>query len=128
MMQEIMVALDGSDKGKRALSVALALAEIADTGVHLVRVVRPLTERILNQVELLGLDPKNAPLRRDAEEELVSIAGDLTMRSPRPVSWEVLEGSDVAVTIDRVFSWRLIALTAVSRAMRVFPKKVDAAR
>lgn len=102
MTQEIMVALDGSDKGRRALSVALALADIADTGVHLVRVVQPLTERILNQVELLGLDPKNAPLHREAEEELVSIAGDLTMRSPRPVSWEVLEGADVALTIDRV--------------------------
>ena len=102
MTREIMVALDGSDKGKRALSVALALAEIADTGVHLVRVVRPITERILNQVELLGLDPRNAPLRREAEEELVSIARDLTMQSPRALSWEVLEGSDVAVTLDRV--------------------------
>ncbi|HKN66109.1 MAG TPA: universal stress protein [Gemmatimonadaceae bacterium] len=102
MTHEIMVALDGSDKGRRALSVALGLAEIADTGVHLVRVVRPITERILNQVELLGLDPKNAPGRREAEEELVSIVRDLTMRSSRALSWELLEGADVAVTLDRV--------------------------
>lgn len=102
MTHEIMVALDGSDKGRRALSVALALAEIADSGVHLVRVVKPITERIRNQVELLGLDARNAPQRREAEEELVSIARDLTMRSPRAVSWEVLEGADVAVTLDNV--------------------------
>ena len=96
MTNPIMVALDGSDKGKRALPVALALADIADTGLHLVRVIAPISERITNQAALVGLDAKKAPRRREAEEELVQSAQGLTTQSRRAVSWEVLEGADVA--------------------------------
>lgn len=102
MTNPILVALDGSDKGQRALPVSLALADIADTGLHLVRVISPLPERIANQAALVGLDPTKAPRRREAEEELAQIARDLTTQSRRAVSWEVLEGSDVPVVLSTV--------------------------
>jgi len=99
---EIMVALDGSEKGKRALPVSLALAEIADAGLHLVRVISPIPERILNQAALLGLDPAKAPDRREAEEQLATLARNLTTQSRRTISWQVLEGSDVPLTLNGV--------------------------
>lgn len=102
MTNQIMLALDGSDKGKRALPVSLALADIADTGLHLVRVVPPLSERVANQAALVGLDPKKAPTRQDAEEELGQVALSLTTHARRAVSWEVLEGSDVPAVLSTV--------------------------
>ena len=102
MTNQIMLALDGSEKGKRAVPVALALADIADTGLHLVRVIPPLSERAANQAALVGLDPTKAPKRRDVEEELGQIARGLTTESRRDVSWEVLEGSDVPAVLSTV--------------------------
>ena len=102
MTNPILVALDGSDKGQRALPVSLALADIADTGLHLVRVISSVPERMANQAALVGLDPRKAPRRREAEEELGQIARSLTTQSRRAVSWEVLEGSDVPVVLSTV--------------------------
>jgi len=102
MTRQIMVALDGSDKGKRAVPVALALADVSETGLHLVRVVKPISERLVNQAELLGLDPRKAPIRREAERELDRMAQSLTMQSGRAASWEVIEGSDVPLLLNNV--------------------------
>lgn len=102
MTNQIMLALDGSEKGARALPVSLALADIADTGLHLVRVIPPISDRVANQAALIGLDPARAPTRRDAEEALGQIARSLTMRSPRAVSWEVLEGLDVPAVLSTI--------------------------
>lgn len=99
MTNPIMVALDGSEKGQRALPVALALAAIADTGLHLVRVIAPISERIANQAALVGLDAKKAPRRREAEEELAQSAQSLTTQSPRAVTWEVLESADASAAL-----------------------------
>ena len=99
MTNPILVALDGSEKGKRALPVALALANIADTGLHLVRVIAPISERITNQAALVGLDATKAPRRREAEEELIRSAQTLTTQSPRAVTWEVLESADVPAAL-----------------------------
>lgn len=119
MANEVMVALDGSEKGERALSVALALAEIAGTGLHLVRVVPPESERITNQAELIGIAPAAAHGRRDIEQELTRIAGDLTTRSHRPVSWQVLDGADVSSLLIRVAEERTVkAVVLGTRAAR----------
>lgn len=99
MKNQIMVALDGSDKGKRALPVSVALANIAETGLHLVRVISALSDRLANQAEVIGLDPTRTPARREAEEELIAIAQDLTIQSGQAISWEVLERSDVPLAL-----------------------------
>ena len=106
MANEVMIALDGSEKGDRALPVALALAALADASVHLVHVIQPVSARIANQAQLIGVDPLNAAGRSDAEKQLGSTARRLTMISRRPVSWSVLEGADVA---------RVLVATAKSR-------------
>lgn len=117
MTNPIMVALDGSDKGERAVPVSLALADIADTGLHLVRVIPPLSDRIANQAALVGLDPRKAPKRREAEEELGQMARRLTTESARAVSWEVLEGSDVPAVLSTVAQERDVrALVMGTRA------------
>jgi len=41
MFRQILVPLDGSDRGERALPVAVRLAEATDATLHLVRVVEP---------------------------------------------------------------------------------------
>lgn len=97
-----MVALDGSEKGRRALPVASALAAIAETGLLLVRVVAPLSSRLSNQAELLGLDPRKAPALREAGEELAEAAHSSAIRAGQAVAWEILEGGDVPMTLSRV--------------------------
>src|SRR3954471_16880461 len=99
---DVVVALDGSEKGHRALSVALALAAIADAGVHLVQVVPPISQRAANQAELLGLHPAAAHGHLEVEKQLTQIARELTTRTHRPVSWQVLESADVADMLIRV--------------------------
>lgn len=102
MTQEIMVALDGSDKEKRALPVALALGDIADATLHLVRVISPISERLTNQAALIGLDPRERPARREAEGEIAAVAQRLAAQSRRAVSWEILDGSDVPSVLSTV--------------------------
>lgn len=97
----VMVGLDGSDKAARALSVALALAALADASVHLVRVVA-VSERNMNRADLIGIDPAAAHGKLDVETQLATTARDLTSRSQRSVSWEVIAGSDVAGALIRV--------------------------
>jgi len=41
MFKQILVPLDGSDRGERALPVAARLAEATGATLHLVRVVEP---------------------------------------------------------------------------------------
>jgi nucleotide-binding universal stress UspA family protein len=119
MANEVMVALDGSEKGERALSVALALSELAEAGVHLVRVVPPESGRISNQAELIGVDPAAAHGRRDVEEELKRSVAYLTTRTRQPVSWQVLDGADVASLLIRVAEARTAkAVVLGTRAAR----------
>lgn len=102
MANEVIVALDGSEKGRRALAVALPLAALAESAVHLVRVIEPTSARTRNQAELLGIDPLNAAGRLDVEKQLADIAEGLTATTNRRISWEVLEGEDVAAVLIRV--------------------------
>ena len=95
MANEVMVALDGSEKGKRAVSIALALSELAEVGVHLVRVIAPASARTSAQARLVGVDPLAANGRLDVESELAGTARALSTRSRRPISWEVIDAADV---------------------------------
>jgi nucleotide-binding universal stress UspA family protein len=98
---EVLVALDGSEKDQRGLAVALAWARLAGASVHLVRVVRPASSRTVNAAELIGIKPSDVAGRADAEEQLAHIAASLTAESVKPISWDVLEGADVPSVVVR---------------------------
>ena len=119
MDNEVMVALDGSEKGERALSVALALSKLAEGPLHLVQVVPQGSERVSNQAELIGVDPAAAHGRLDVEKQLARIASGLTTRTSRPITWQVLDGADVASVLIRVAESRNVkAVVLGTRAAR----------
>jgi nucleotide-binding universal stress UspA family protein len=125
--REILVALDGSEKGERALSTALALSELSEAGVHLVHVVPPAAEPPSIYAAFGGGDiaPGIASSRLDVETQLAEAARDLTTRSRRPISWEVIEDLDVPGALLRVAEARNVgtvvmgtrAATSVGRAI-----------
>ena len=78
MSNEVMVALDGSEKEGRALAVGLGLAAIARTQVHLLRVIEPPFDR------------------SDVEGRVTEAARRLKAEAELPITWEVIEGKDVA--------------------------------
>ncbi len=95
MSNPVMVSLDGSDKDARALAVAAALAEIANTGLHLVRVFDMPIETLSSRAGALGVAAAARTLRDTVRRELADAADGLATSSGRPVSWEVLDGADV---------------------------------
>ena len=96
MPGEVIVALDGSDKELRALPVAVALSDLADGGIHLVRVIRAASERMAAQAALLAVDQAAISGRPDAEMQVAETARSLTVAAPKhAVTWEVVEGEDV---------------------------------
>ena len=112
----VMVALDGSEKGERALSIALALSELADIGVHLVRIIPPTPARISNQAELIGVDSLAASGELDVEKQLSETARRLTSQSRPPISWEVFDAADVPSALIHVAESR--GVTAVVMGTR----------
>jgi nucleotide-binding universal stress UspA family protein len=86
MADIVLVPLDGTDKDARALAVAVALAGVADAGLHLVHV---LTARDRSLTEL-------------PERRLADAAGRLAADAPQPVTWEVVPGADAADALARL--------------------------
>lgn len=93
MANEVLVALDGSEKDGRALSVALAVANLLDAGVRLVRVIPCLSDRTANQAELIGLDQRHASDRVEVGQQLARQAAGLTTSAGHAAHWDVLEGA-----------------------------------
>jgi nucleotide-binding universal stress UspA family protein len=96
MPGEVIVALDGSDKEPRALPVAVALADLAEGGIHLVRVIRAASERMAAQAALLAVDQAAMLGRPDAEQQVAETARRLTVAATKhAITWDVVEGEDV---------------------------------
>jgi len=91
-----MVALDGTEKDERALSVAAAIADLASATIHLVHVVEPPTQRLASQAEFLGLDEAAVSGRREAMQQISETALRLTANAHHHTSWDVLEGKNAA--------------------------------
>ena len=106
MSSEVMVALDGSEKELPALSVGLALADLARSEVHLVRVIRAPSNRTLAQAEVLGVDEAAMTGRLDVEGQIAETIRRLTANTGRTVTWEVLEGTNVAKELIRYATTR----------------------
>jgi len=93
MPNEVLVALDGSEKDGRALSVALAVANLLDAGVRLVRVIPGLSDRTANQAELIGLGQRHGGDRVEVGQQLARQAAGLTTSADHSIDWDVLEGA-----------------------------------
>ena len=106
MAGEMIVGLDGSEKEARALPVAAALAAVADSSVHLVRVIRAPSDRIAAQAELLGVDHAAMTDRPEAERRVLEQARRLQAEIGREVTWNVVDGVDIAETLIRYVSSR----------------------
>ena len=87
MSNKVMVAVDGSEKDGRGLSIGLAMANLLDAAVHLVRVV-------------------DAASSHDAERALATTVDRLTPKAGRDISAEVLAGTDVSSVLVRRASER----------------------
>lgn len=122
----ITVPLDGSEKDARALAVADAVAGLSDADLELVRVVKPPSQRLAAQSELLGLDAAAVTGRHDVEQQLTEAAAGVASATGRKVTWVVLESDDVAAVLmrhaakrdARVVVMATRAASAIGRSLR----------
>ncbi|MGH7678656.1 MAG: universal stress protein [Gemmatimonadaceae bacterium] len=95
---QVFLSLDGSEKDQRALQVTDAFAELTGGDIHLVRVLAvPATKTSLGMA-LLGLTAGREDLKADIEQSLRTTSERLSSVSgtSRKVTWEVIDGVDVA--------------------------------
>jgi nucleotide-binding universal stress UspA family protein len=121
MSNEVLVAVDGSRKDGRGTAVGMAVAELVDASVHLVRVIPPASGSEMSQARFLGVDPSATSGRIDVEQSLAEIAQRLTGEFGRPVFWEVVENADPATELARLVRARdaralVMGTRAASRA------------
>lgn len=101
MAKPVVVPLDGSEKDARALPVAASLANLADAGLHLVRVFEAPAAASSSRAEAIGVDAAAAELRDFVRGQMAAIADHLAEETGRSVTWDVLDGADVAATLVR---------------------------
>ena len=101
MPNPVMVSLDGSEKDTRALAVAAALADLSGEDLHLVRVFENPTASMSARAGLLGVVDAARELRDDVRRDIAHVADRVAADTGRPVTWDVLEGADVAGTLTR---------------------------
>ena len=106
MYTSIVVPLDGSAFGKRALPAALALARRSRAAVHLVHVHEPVVPWVTGW----GIEPAYDPrlddeLRRAMRTDLTALADQLTRETTLPVTAEFLDGP-VVPTLQRYLADR----------------------
>ncbi len=89
MYTSIVVPLDGSAFGKRALPVALALASRSDAAVHLVHVQEPIVHPGGGPMYDTRLHNE---LQREAQADLAAVAEQLSRETSLRISAEFLEG------------------------------------
>ena len=105
MQQPVMVALDGSDKDMRAVAAGKAIAKLAHTSLHFVRVIGgPRPD-----------EPGNE--RLNAEAELDRIAASAA-NPEHPATHEVLQATDVAAELMRHAAARNALVVVLSTRAR----------
>lgn len=141
MTNPVMVSLDGSEKDARAVTVAMALAELAGADLHLVRVFDTPPGSLSARAGALGVAAAAGELRDVARRALADTAAELASRATMPVTWELLEGADVSGALTRHaaerdvrvvvmgtraagIAGRALAGSVADRAMRESPRPV----
>jgi nucleotide-binding universal stress UspA family protein len=90
MTPTILLTVDGSDKDERAIAVAAALAELADSAIRVLRVFQTPSVR----------DAEHA-VRADVVENVRQSAERLGAMLRTKIAWDVVDGADVAATLLR---------------------------
>jgi nucleotide-binding universal stress UspA family protein len=112
-MVTVLVPLDGSDDDERALPIAADLAGVADAALHVIRVVDASTASAPHEN------------RSHAERGVREAAERLAPHLIRPVTWEVLDGGDVAgVLLGRATALNAAAVVMATRAARAVSRAV----
>ena len=119
MSDEIMVALDGSEKESRAIAVGLAIADLAGASIHLVQILQAPTDRIAGQAELLGVDEAALVGRPAAGHRLTQLAHSLAAKTQHLVTRAVLESEDIpGALVDHAQARGVLAVVMGTRAAR----------
>jgi nucleotide-binding universal stress UspA family protein len=92
----VLVPVDGSDKDRRVIPAAAALADLADGDLHVIRVLDIARESLTPRARTMGAADALAEKRREVQQSVVAVADRLTADSGRSVSAVVAEGPDVA--------------------------------
>ena len=116
-MTTILVALDGSDKDRRAIPAAAALADLVDGEIHLIRVVNAPVESFTDRAHMMGVVDALLESRAEAQRRTQDIAGELAAETGRPVTVEIAEGPDAAsVVLDRADAHGIALVVMATRA------------
>ena len=113
MSDAVMVALDGSEKDARALAVAAALAELAGTGLHLLRVFDTPVEGLSGRAGALGVAEAVGELRDAMRRALAGTADELAANTGQPLTWQILDGADVPGVLMREAAERDVRLVVM---------------
>jgi nucleotide-binding universal stress UspA family protein len=96
MQQPVLVAVDGSDKDARAIAVGTAIANLAESDLHFVRVTESAPKHLAGTVAAPGLQDAVETGARQAESELADVVAAVPPRGAHVVTSAVLRGRDVA--------------------------------
>ena len=111
MTTTVLVPLDGSDRDEWALPAATALAELADGGLHLIRVLDTPIDSLPPRAVTFGAREWARDTRREMEQSVRDVADRLTTSTGRSVTAEVAESFDVAeVLVDRASHAGLVVM------------------
>ena len=100
MTLTVLLTLDGSDKDERALPVAASLVELAEGDLRVVRVFEAPVAELLPPVAYTmgGVDAAHE-LRAHVATSLRQTAARLEVEVHRKVTWNLLDGPDVAARL-----------------------------
>jgi nucleotide-binding universal stress UspA family protein len=110
----VLVPVDGSEKDRRVIPAAAALAELADGDLHVIRVLDVAPESLSPRARTMGAADAQAEMRREMHRNVQSIADRLTAETGRPVTAEVAEGPDVADVLVGSATWRDAGLVVMA--------------
>ncbi len=117
MQHPVMVALDGSDKDARAIAVAIAVANIAESDLHFVRVTESAPNHASKSFRAAGVRDAVEIAAQQAESELADVVAAVPARGSHVVTFAVLQGRDVADELIRhAVEQNALALVLATRA------------
>jgi nucleotide-binding universal stress UspA family protein len=102
MTAQVLVPLDGTDKDERAVTAAVAAADLTGNGVRLIRVLDTPIASLSPRAATMGVLEAAKDQRASMQRSLDAGVERLRKSTTRAVSAEVAEGHDIAkVLVDR---------------------------
>jgi nucleotide-binding universal stress UspA family protein len=92
----VLVPVDGSEKDRRVIPAAAALADLADGDLHVIRVLDIARETLTPRARTMGAADAAAETWREMHQSVRLVADRLVADTGRSVRADVAEGPDVA--------------------------------